>query len=635
MTISIISFTEGGQRLSVKLRKRLAETAGQGASERERVFLYTRCSVSLEEIRQVPDLQAWVGEQFASHRALVFIGASGIAVRSIAPFVRDKLTDSPVLVLDEGGAYVIPLLSGHVGGANRLAEKLAACLGAVPVLTTATDVNHRFAADVFAAEHGFSVQNREGIREVSSRILKGESVTVAAEGMDAGQCESLLARLCGELPAELVPVDGETEEPVGIYIAEQPRGRGREALLWLKPRKYVLGMGCKRGKTAEELSRFVEAELFKCGISAEEICALASIDRKRDEEGLVELADRLRVPFLIYSKKQLAGAEGAFQGSAFVASQVGVDNVCERAARVCAGGEAQMVLGKTARDGMTLAVAERDWRSETFQTGTIREQGVEDMTERKTEPGERRHPIFVVGMGPGAEEQMTVQAIRVLESCDTIVGYPVYLKLLGERFAGKEFLSTPMRQEVERCRMCFAEAEKGKRVAMVCSGDAGIYGMASLMYELLQELPGARERFALSVIPGITAASSGAALLGAPLNHDFCVISLSDLLTPWEQIERRLRAAAEGDFAMAIYNPSSHKRADYLMRACKILLETLSPETACGYVTNIGREGTAVEVCSLEELQHRKVDMFTTVFIGNSQSEIQDGKLITKRGYRI
>jgi precorrin-3B C17-methyltransferase len=226
---------------------------------------------------------------------------------------------------------------------------------------------------------------------------------------------------------------------------------------------------------------------------------------------------------------------------------------------------------------------------------------------------------------------MTVQAIQVLESCDVIVGYPVYLKLLGERFADKTFLSTPMKQEAERCRMCFEEARKGHRVALVCSGDAGIYGLASLMYEISVEY----EDCELTVIPGITAASSGAAVLGAPLNHDFCVISLSDLLTPWELIERRLTVAAEGDFAIAIYNPSSHKRADYLARACDILLRTLPEDRACGYVENIGREGTKMQVCSLGELHDRQVNMFTTVFVGNSQSRIQDGRLITKRGYRI
>ncbi len=239
--------------------------------------------------------------------------------------------------------------------------------------------------------------------------------------------------------------------------------------------------------------------------------------------------------------------------------------------------------------------------------------------------------IYIVGIGPGCEEMMTGQAICALEASDVIVGYTVYLDLLGERFAEKEFISTPMRQEAERCRICFEEAERGKTVSIVCSGDAGIYGMASLMYELGAEHPDCE----LTVIPGITAASSGAAVLGAPINHDFCVISLSDLLTPWETIEKRLLAAAEGDFAIAIYNPSSRKRADYLERACDILLTKIEEERPCGYVENIGREGTSACVCTLGELRGRSVNMFTTVFIGNKGSEIIDGKLITKRGYQI
>ncbi|MFR2793080.1 MAG: precorrin-3B C(17)-methyltransferase [Eisenbergiella sp.] len=239
--------------------------------------------------------------------------------------------------------------------------------------------------------------------------------------------------------------------------------------------------------------------------------------------------------------------------------------------------------------------------------------------------------IYIIGIGPGKEEMMTGEAIWGLENSDVIIGYTVYVKLLGERFAGKEMLVTPMRQETERCRLCFEEAAKGKRVALICSGDAGIYGLASLMYEMGKEYPETE----LIVIPGITAANSGAAVLGAPLNHDFCAISLSDLLTPWEKIEKRLTAAAEGDFAMAIYNPSSHKRKDYLMRACDILLRVIEEDRPCGYVENIGREGTKAVTCTLKELRETQVNMFTTVFIGNSGSELVNGKLITKRGYQL
>lgn len=247
------------------------------------------------------------------------------------------------------------------------------------------------------------------------------------------------------------------------------------------------------------------------------------------------------------------------------------------------------------------------------------------------ENGIYKNRIYIIGMGPGREEMMTAEALDALERSDVIIGYTVYIKLLGERFAGKELLTTPMRQESERCELCFAEAQKGKQVSLICSGDAGVYGLASLMFEMGKRHPETE----LVVIPGITAANSGAAVLGAPLNHDFCVISLSDLLTPWEKIEKRLTAAAEGDFAMAIYNPSSHKRKDYLARACDILLRVIEAERPCGYVENIGREGTRAVTCTLRELRNAQVNMFTTVFVGNSGSEIVNGKLITKRGYEI
>lgn len=238
--------------------------------------------------------------------------------------------------------------------------------------------------------------------------------------------------------------------------------------------------------------------------------------------------------------------------------------------------------------------------------------------------------IYVTGLGPGAAEQMTFQAGNVLEKCNVIIGYTVYIDLIREAYPDKVFLSTPMRREAERCRMAFEEAAKGKNVAMVCSGDAGIYGMAGLIYEIGRDYP----EVGIEVVPGITAASGGAAVLGAPLMHDFAVISLSDLLTPWETIERRLRAAAEADFVICLYNPSSKKRADYLRRACALILQYRSGKTVCGTVRNIGREGESCRILSLEELMDTPVDMFTTVYIGNSNTMELRGRMVTPRGYR-
>ncbi len=247
--------------------------------------------------------------------------------------------------------------------------------------------------------------------------------------------------------------------------------------------------------------------------------------------------------------------------------------------------------------------------------------------------------IYIVGMGPGDRSMMTEEAFLAMERADVIVGYTVYIDLVREYFADKEFFTTPMKAEIERCKACFDFALKGKDVAFICSGDAGVYGMAAPVFELLPQYKALSPELSadnIYVIAGVTAALSGAAVLGAPINHDFCVISLSDLLTPWEVIEKRLRAAIMGDFAIVLYNPSSKKRHDYLKRACDIMLAAgATGERACGYVENIGREGTASHVCSLSELLDAQVNMFTTVFIGNSKSQIIEGKLVTKRGYKI
>lgn len=238
--------------------------------------------------------------------------------------------------------------------------------------------------------------------------------------------------------------------------------------------------------------------------------------------------------------------------------------------------------------------------------------------------------LYVVGIGPGREDKMTVEALAALDESDVIVGYTKYCELLGDRYSDKEIISTPMKQEIERCRLAFEKATSGSTVSMICSGDAGVYGMASPILEMSEAYPDTQ----IVIIPGITAALSGAAVLGAPLGHDFCIISLSDLLTPWELIEKRLKAAAEGDFCIAIYNPSSMKRADYLSRACEILLEVAAPETICGYVENIGRTGEKYTICTLDKLKEARVNMFTTVFIGNSQTQIINGKMVTPRGYK-
>ena len=237
--------------------------------------------------------------------------------------------------------------------------------------------------------------------------------------------------------------------------------------------------------------------------------------------------------------------------------------------------------------------------------------------------------LYVVGIGPGAAEEMTVRAMRALEACDVIVGYGVYVDLIRPLFPEKEYLQTAMRKEVERCRAAIECALRGISVAVISSGDAGVYGMAGLVFELAQGLD-----VEIEVIPGVTAALSGGAALGAPLTHDFAVISLSDLLTPWETIERRLECAARADLCVVLYNPASRRRANHLKKACEILMRHASAETVCGVARNIGREGAQTQLMTLRELSDFPADMFTTAFVGNQHTRMIDGKMVTPRGYK-
>ncbi len=237
--------------------------------------------------------------------------------------------------------------------------------------------------------------------------------------------------------------------------------------------------------------------------------------------------------------------------------------------------------------------------------------------------------LYVVGIGPGEADQMTKKAMDALRASDVIAGYGVYVDLVKPLFPEKEYLTTAMRKEADRCRMAIDAAMEGKTVSMISSGDAGVFGMAGLILELSRDLD-----LTVEVIPGVTAALSGGAVLGAPLTHVFAVFSLSDLLTPWDKIEKRLDLAGQADLCIALYNPSSHRRADYLQRACDILLRHASPDTVCGAVRNIGREGESCEVMTLAQLRDYKADMFTTVFIGNSQTMNINGRMVTPRGYR-
>lgn len=406
MKVSIISFTLKGIELSLKIKK-----AFSGETEEE-LCLYTKCSHAEKSLteRKLTEknlaesglsyveqpLTEWTGEQMKKRRSLLFIGACGIAVRAIAPFLTDKLNDVPVLVMDEQGRFVIPVLAGHVGGANELAVSLAERMGSTPVITTATDLNHCFAVDLFARRNALHIVNKDGIAKVSSRILAGEEVTMAVEEghLQEGEAGSTGGRKVpreGNVPEgiRIVPCSAEstedapavsaesttdapvaftessaeipdiTEAPVDVLVAPASYGKGR--LLTLRPKEYVIGIGCKRGKAAEQIDHFVNRALKESGISMEQVAAFASIDRKKDEEGILWMSSHYGIPFVTYSAEELQQVEGTFHASEFVKSQVGVDNVCERAALRFSGPDGILITGKQAEDGITAAIVKRRW----------------------------------------------------------------------------------------------------------------------------------------------------------------------------------------------------------------------------------------------------------------------------------
>ena len=317
MRIRILHFTDKGKALSEKLKENLA----------------------MHDAVIVPKgtpLASVCDDAFADNEALVFVGAAGIAVRAIAPFVRDKLKDPPVIVIDENGSFVIPILSGHVGGANSLAIRIAEAIHAQPVITTATDVSGAFSVDVFAGKNELRIANRDGIAKVSSSALEGKPVTICIKGYPP-------------------------EEPVDVLIADEEDSKGLKdpAKIVLCPKRYAIGMGCRKGKSFEELRAFAEEVLTNNEIDINDAGCIATIDVKKDEEGLKRLSQTWRMPLITFDPGLLAKAEGSFSHSDTVLEKVGVDNVCERAAVLAAGRDSQIRVKKTARDGMTIAVAER------------------------------------------------------------------------------------------------------------------------------------------------------------------------------------------------------------------------------------------------------------------------------------
>ncbi len=368
MKISVISFTQTGRKLSERIAEELEE---MGKTELELYTRYRRYAREMDGKVRVQFVETsvsqWAMEQMRKKNAMLFIGACGIAVRAVAPHLTDKLRDVPVLVMDEEGRYVVPILSGHVGGANELAGLLAEKTGAEPVITTATDLCGKFAVDLFARRNGLFIVNREGIVKVTAKVLAGEKITLSIEDGHIKDDTCIPEGICvtgypPKEPVDVAIVSRCADTPAGTERADAPAGKGHvDAALFLRPREYVIGLGCKKGKPDRDIEEFISRRLEKLDILTEQILAVASISLKKEEPGILAWCRKENIPFLTYTAQELVETEGEFSESEFVLAQTGTGNVCERAAvRACKKG-GRLIAGKYTENGMTIAVAKREW----------------------------------------------------------------------------------------------------------------------------------------------------------------------------------------------------------------------------------------------------------------------------------
>ncbi len=537
------------------------------------------------------------GALWVRARALLFIGAAGIAVRTVAPFVEDKKKDPAVLVIDEKGKNVISLLSGHEGGANRLAREVADFLGANPVITTATDLNGLTAVDLFAKENGLSVERPELLPQLSARHLEKGSLAVYTD-MDI------------ELPDDYVKVDGPEEADILItdrfFFGEARSG----FFICLRPKSLVLGIGFNSGTGAGEIENAVALALKEAGLAQGSVRLIATYQKKASEAGLLEYASgqNKKIPIRGFSSRQLNEVRGVARSEAAMKA-LGAQAVAEPAALLGAG-------MKDGKEGKNLAMRKRAIGNVTVAAART----VED----------RGKILYVVGLGPGGLEHLTPAAMDAIRQAQVIIGFKSYLAHIGPLIKGKEVVSSAMTEEVMRAREAAELAAKGRKVCLVSGGDPGIYGMAGLAMEVAANVDPALE---VRVIPGISAVNACASRLGAPLMHDFAVISLSDRLTPWETIEKRLHAAAGADMVTVIYNPRSGGRKTQIEKAIDIMLKYRDGGTPVGIVTDATRPGEDILVTTLSRVDTSRINMKSTVIIGNSMSRRQGGQMLTPRGY--
>ncbi|WP_327410117.1 precorrin-3B C(17)-methyltransferase [Streptomyces sp. NBC_01281] len=526
-----------------------------------------------------------VRRAFAECDQLVCFLATGAVVRLVAPLLADKASDPGVVCVDEAGRFAVPLVGGHAGGANDLAREVGEVLGAEPVVTTATDAVGMPGLDTL----GLPVEG--DVAGVSRAVLDGEPVVLDAE-------------TAWPLPA-LPPNVGAPAGDGAAVIRVSDRAEGpAEREVVLRPPSLVVGVGASRGAPVEEVLGLVGEALADAGLSVRSVAELATVDAKSEEPGILGAAARLGVPVVTHTAAELAAVTVPNPSEAPLAA-VGTPSVAEAAALV-GGGELLVPKRKSVRaDGSpamaTVAVVRRPARGR----------------------------LAVVGLGPGARDLLTPRATRELRRASVLVGLDQYVDQIRDLLRpGTLVLESGLGAEEERARTAVAEARRGRAVALIGSGDAGVYAMAS------PALAEASDDIDVVGVPGVTAALAAGAILGAPLGHDHVSISLSDLHTPWEVIERRVRAAAEADIVVTFYNPRSRGRDWQLPKALAILAEHREPVTPVGVVRNASRPDESSRVTTLGSLDPAIVDMMTVVTVGNTATREIAGRMVTPRGYR-
>ncbi len=547
----------------------------------ERIAAATDSNVTLAapgEVRR--EIQA----AFRQGRPIIGVCASAILIRSLSPLLADKHEEPPVIAISENGRSIVPLLGGH-RGANRIARDLAELVGGHAAITTASDLSLGLALD--EPPRGWRMATNPDFRRFVSARLNGEP-----------------CRLIGDAPwlraGGIEFVEEAHDEIIITYEALQPSAH---RLVYHQPR-LALGIGCERNAPAENIRTLVHSILDGHGLSSLAIAGVFSIDIKAAEPAIHDLAAELRVPARFFTNVELEAEKERLQTpSDLVFTETGCHGVAEGAALRAAGPEAQLLVAKRIGQRCTCAIALAAEPIDTMAAGRPRGQ------------------LAVLGIGPGSAGWRTAEIIREIRHAEDIVGYGLYLDLIRDLTDAQNLHPFPLGDEAERCRLALDLAADGRRVALVSSGDAGVYGMASLVMELLADnADGAWQRVDLRVCPGVSAMQAAAARAGAPLGHDFCAISLSDLMTPWPAIEARLRAAARADFVIALYNPVSTRRRDGFLRALEVLREARPPGTPVVIARNLGREGERISTLTMARLDIDNVDMLSLVIIGSRET---------------